>query len=348
MARVKDGRRVYESTSTEAKTKTDATSETDVGEETEAEKEKSLSSCEEAGQDLDDNADGEEDGEEDSEDGEDGEDGEEDGEDGEEDGEDGEEDGEDGEEDIEESGEEEVEESGEEEDEEDEESGAKEDEESGEGSDKDEDEASDEDDDSHALPPEKMYFGPSEYMKSCKIGTRCSVTQTVEYIETFETEVSWFRKHPQFKHIFHMPKEPNHMTQGMWMLLLRTACTEMVREAWFVVNGVPIRYSLREHALLTGLHCHEYPKNWKKLGDLKFVKRIFKRDGKIRIKDVEEKLKGMRKGNIDTKKLIVLYFLCKVLKADSKGDGYIEEFLLSVVDDLNACERFPWGRYSFE
>ncbi|CAE6226092.1 unnamed protein product [Arabidopsis arenosa] len=35
-------------------------------------------------------------------------------------------------------------------------------------------------------------------------------------------------------------------------------------------------------------------------------------------------------------------------KADSKGDGNIEQFLLRIVDDVHACEIFPWGRYSFE
>jgi len=39
-------------------------------------------------------------------------------------------------------------------------------------------------------------------------------------------------------------------------------------------------------------------------------------------------------------KLVLLYFLVKVVKAGAKNDGNIEEFLLRIVGDLNACETF--------
>ncbi|CAB51205.1 putative protein [Arabidopsis thaliana] len=207
----------------------------------------------------------------------------------------------------------------------------------------------DDDDDNQPLPPEVMYFDPTTYTKVCKIGTRCQLVQTVEFIETLDEELKWFRNHDQFKHIFHMPKEPNHMIQGMWMLMVRTAKTELARECWFVVNGVPIRYSIREHALLTGLNCREYPKNNKTLGSLKFVEKLFKRTEDIKIKDVEEKLEEFKSEKSTARlKLAILLFLAKVMKADSKGDSKIEELLLRIVDNVRACETFPWGRFSFE
>lgn len=205
------------------------------------------------------------------------------------------------------------------------------------------------DDDSQPLPPENMFFGPTEYIKVCKVGSRCQLVQTVAMIEGIDAELKWFRNHDQFKHMFHMPKEPNHMLQGMWMLMVRTAKTDMVRECWFVVNGVPIRYSMKEHALLTGLACHEYPKNLEKIGSLKFVRNIFGRTNQIKIKDVEKKLKEFKDQEcVARKKLTILLFLCKVLKADSKGDANIEQLLLRIVNNVAACETFPWGRYSFE
>ena len=207
----------------------------------------------------------------------------------------------------------------------------------------------DDDDDNQPLPPEVMYFDPTTYTKVCKIGTRCQLVQTVEFIETLDAELKWFRNHDQFKHIFHMPKEPNHMIQGMWMLMVRTAKTELERECWFVVNGVPIGYSIREHALLTGLNCREYPKYYKTLGSLKFVEKLFKRTEDIKIKDVEEKLEEFKSEKSTARlKLAILLFLAKVMKADSKGDSKIEEFLLRIVDNVRACETFPWGRFSFE
>lgn len=55
------------------------------------------------------------------------------------------------------------------------------------------------------------------------------------------------------------------------------ACTKNTRESWFVVNGVPIRYSLREYALMLGLYCHKYPDNYEALGSLDFVGSILNR-----------------------------------------------------------------------
>ncbi|XP_019084394.1 PREDICTED: uncharacterized protein At3g43530-like [Camelina sativa] len=202
------------------------------------------------------------------------------------------------------------------------------------------------DDEDQPLQPEDMFFYPPEYTKSFKLGTRCSVTQTVNYINQFEPERKWFREHSQFKHIFHMTQEPNHMIQGMWIFFLRTACTEMQRECWFVVNGVPVRYSLREHALLTGLDCHDYPNFYykeKKLWSYKCVQRVFGRNDKIKISDVEAKLEEMQNNSTDRRKLTILYFLSKMVVAKSKADGNIDPFILSVIDDLDACEKFPWG-----
>ncbi|XP_024010776.1 uncharacterized protein LOC112086194 [Eutrema salsugineum] len=148
----------------------------------------------------------------------------------------------------------------------------------------------DADDDGQPMLPEKLYFGPTEYSKGCRILTRCSVRSVVDKIDKLAEEKAWFRAHPQFKHIFHMFKEPNHMNQGLWMLLLHTAHTERFSECWFVVNGVPIRYSLGEHALLSGLDCRDYPTNYKDLGNTKFVEKHFGRVDKIKILEVEAKL----------------------------------------------------------
>ncbi|EOA29138.1 hypothetical protein CARUB_v10025407mg [Capsella rubella] len=43
-----------------------------------------------------------------------------------------------------------------------------------------------------------------------------------------------------------MAKDANHKLMGMWMLFLLTAYLEKKEECWFLVNCIPIRYSLRE------------------------------------------------------------------------------------------------------
>ncbi|KAF8092047.1 hypothetical protein N665_0426s0005 [Sinapis alba] len=140
-----------------------------------------------------------------------------------------------------------------------------------------------------------FFFQPSEYGKSCKLSSRCHQHDFLKMIEKFDdSEKSWFQNHPQFKHIFYMDCSATRKVMGMWMLLLRTMHTKKSRQAWFGVNGVPIRYSIREHALIYGLHCHTYPENYPSIGSMKFATKHFKKKEK-KTKEKKGK-KGKEKG----------------------------------------------------
>ncbi|KAG2255466.1 hypothetical protein Bca52824_074760 [Brassica carinata] len=170
--------------------------------------------------------------------------------------------------------------------------------------------------------PAGFFFKPSDYGKCCKLSLRCHQHDFLKTIEKFEaSEKSWFQDHPQFKHIFHMDCTPIRKVMGLWMLLLRTMHTGKGRQAWFGVNGVPIRYSIREHSLLSCLYCHSYPENYPSIGSMKFARKHFKvkktKDGKekglqVTEADVLEKLQKMKfDGSGDRLRMAVLYFLAR-------------------------------------
>ena len=115
-----------------------------------------------------------------------------------------------------------------------------------------------------------------------------------------------------------------------------------------MVNGVPVRYSLWELGLISGLNCLEYPENHEQLGSLSFVKRQFNgRENGIKLREVEKKLTTMISCE-DRLKMVVLYFLGSVIKTKSKSPQIFHPFLLRIVDDLEECKKFPWGRYTLE
>ncbi|XP_048615768.1 uncharacterized protein At3g43530-like [Brassica napus] len=196
--------------------------------------------------------------------------------------------------------------------------------------------------------PLELYFKSTEFTKTCKIQTKCFVKNTVDVIKKLKEEVKWFTTHPQFRHFFHMPDEQYLKLQGMWMLLLRTISTEEEDVAWFSLNGVPIRYSMREHALISGLDCHEYPRKYLKLGSTKFVDYYFGGLKKITITDVEQKLLSMKTPCNDRLKMAVLFFLGRVIRGQAKDSGPVDPFILRIVEDLDVCRTFPWGRLTFE
>ena len=145
-----------------------------------------------------------------------------------------------------------------------------------------------------------------------------------------------------------MPDEPNLKLQGMWMLLLRTVpLHESEDTSWFAVNGVPIRYSMREHALISGLDCHDYPAKYKKIGSFAFVDRHFKSHKEITMIFVREKLLSMSVCG-DRLRMAVLYFLGTIIRGKGRYNAPFDPFILRVVNDVEVCKIFPWGRLTFE
>ncbi|RID50010.1 hypothetical protein BRARA_H00769 [Brassica rapa] len=134
----------------------------------------------------------------------------------------------------------------------------------------------------------------------------------------------------------------------MWMLLLRTIRIEGEDAAWFAVNSVPIRYSIREHALISGLDSHEYPSGHLKLGGTKFVDYYFGNKKKITIEDVKQKLQSMGTACNDRLKMDVLFFLGRVIRGKTKDSAALDSFILRIMDDLDVCRKFSWGRLTFE
>ncbi|KAF8095003.1 hypothetical protein N665_0347s0024 [Sinapis alba] len=104
---------------------------------------------------------------------------------------------------------------------------------------------------------------------------------------------------------------------------------------------------MREHALISGLDCHEYPSRYLKLGGTKFVDYYFGGEEKITIKDVEKTILSMKPCN-DRLKMAVLFFLGRVIRGKTKDIGPLDPFILRIVDDLEVCRTFPWGHLTFE
>lgn len=199
-----------------------------------------------------------------------------------------------------------------------------------------------------------MYYEPSSYGMKCCIESVTNLKKTLEIIETKlnEQQLKWFKEHPQFQHFFHMPRQ-NHKYTALWALILRTGYIS-TDEWWSIPNGVPLRYSIREHALYTGLCCDPLGRDFEKTFvrehnlSLGFAGKHFSNTSKVDIFDVERKLQSMEAGDDDLLKMTLLFFLGSFWnRKKNKGKSHIDEFYLKIVDDLSLCEQFPWGTLSF-
>ncbi|KAG7583673.1 hypothetical protein ISN44_As08g031920 [Arabidopsis suecica] len=110
---------------------------------------------------------------------------------------------------------------------------------------------------------------------------------------------------------------------------------EKKRESWFDVNGIPIRCSIREHALVTGFDCRDYVSDYNasSFGSYDFVERVFGTRG-VTVSDVEKMLQSMEDAcGRDRLQVAVLLFLCTIVKGGRRFNS-IQPFVLKIVNDL--------------
>lgn len=116
-----------------------------------------------------------------------------------------------------------------------------------------------------------------------------------------------------------------------------------------MVNGIPIRCSMREHALVTGFDCRDYVSDYNasSFGSYDFVERVFGTRG-VTVSDVEKMLQSMEDAyGRDRLQVAVLLFLCTIVKGGRRFNS-IQPFVLKIVNDLEEVKKFPWGRITFE
>ncbi|XP_010531593.1 PREDICTED: uncharacterized protein LOC104807864 [Tarenaya hassleriana] len=120
------------------------------------------------------------------------------------------------------------------------------------------------------------------------------------------------------------------------------------KEFWFVVNGVPIRYSIQEHAIISGLNCDNYSEGWTKRKGSEYRKKTFG-TSKVTIEAALKKLRETPHANVEERKrLAIIVLLGGVLAHGAKSNDVINNDLVDMVESLDFCEGFPWGRYTFD
>ena len=112
---------------------------------------------------------------------------------------------------------------------------------------------------------------------------------------------------------------------------------------WFNFDGKPARFSVHEFAV-TGLHCGKLPIDLRSEAcQSRFQDKYFKTNS-IKTSDLLNKIQKWPRGKPqeDMLKIALVYFLeSTLLSSDPKKS--VSQFHLSMVDDLETFNRFPWG-----
>ncbi|VFQ84548.1 unnamed protein product [Cuscuta campestris] len=124
-----------------------------------------------------------------------------------------------------------------------------------------------------------------------------------------------FRENTPFSHFLDVECIPPPLF--LWQLIAREDKIKRKREMWFVFKGVPVRYSLREFSLISGLNCSHLNAGFENSKELTSAKNDF-----IRAHFPSAK-KGKKSAAV-TYKMVVQRFLeiCKGLDREKKKEGH--------------------------
>ncbi|CAF2272051.1 unnamed protein product [Brassica rapa] len=203
------------------------------------------------------------------------------------------------------------------------------------------------------LPLPEMMFAAGEEPVGVRVLTYQSSRSINHILESLEDdEIQTLRMSPFWK-IVEISEKPSFSGRFARFMLSRQLKVEKKHEAWFRFAGKPIRFSIREFAIVTGLNCGEYPKNSKRNAKVKrkakpYWPELFGRSDELRVTTA---LKNLRRKTITDKevriKLACLAIVSSVLLATNLKMKMIKEHADTMVD-LEEFFSFPWGRLAFE
>ncbi|ESQ38739.1 hypothetical protein EUTSA_v10029261mg, partial [Eutrema salsugineum] len=131
--------------------------------------------------------------------------------------------------------------------------------------------------------------------------------------------------------------------------LTRQLSIENGHEIWILIGGQPIRFSLHEFSDITGLNCDRLGDDDEaEIDDSEFWKELRVSGGGPKFKHLEALLSRCRTWSFEKRKMIGLLCILSIGILGISQNSRIPMKYAKMVLDLNAFERFPWGRVGFE
>ncbi|XP_033145213.1 uncharacterized protein LOC103863873 [Brassica rapa] len=167
-----------------------------------------------------------------------------------------------------------------------------------------------------------------------------------------EDEILYLRASP-FGKLLEIGEKPAFSGRFARYLLSRQLKVTKKHEAWFRFAGHPIRFSLREFAIVTGLNCGELPKKpqlkkKKNINEKPYWPQLF---GSMEDLRVSRAVKMLRKKTVTDPeiriKLASLAIVSSVLLSTNINMKMLKEYAELLVD-IEDFMSYPWGRLAFD
>lgn len=204
----------------------------------------------------------------------------------------------------------------------------------------------------HLLP--RRLFATDRYPHTGCINSYSKPEYLIDMVEVLDgsLEFEWLKAFC-FGRLFRLPVHKSSLSGKLvYQLLFRSLVTSKKHEMWFVFGGHPIRFSLREFAILTGLNCGTYPskEEIRKMqttpsGHHEYFHTLIRPKTSYSIRDIvgilkDDKLLPVSKRMAGDRRLrlALIVIVEGILVCDSSN---------VMLKDLDSFVKYPWGRKSF-
>lgn len=199
------------------------------------------------------------------------------------------------------------------------------------------------------LPP-RMFAAGDEPLGE-RVNSYHKINTTKRILAALEPDELEFLRNSTFGKILSIEENPPFSGAFGQYVVVRILKVNKKYEFWFLFAGNPVRMSLREFAIVTGLNCDKIPVKKKSKNPLKeklYWNELF---GSLKSCTVETAI-GMLKDKVVKSpegrlKLACLAITSSILFASSHHPRIIPEHV-ELIRDLDTFLAFPWGRASYQ
>lgn len=179
----------------------------------------------------------------------------------------------------------------------------------------------------------------------------CGITQILNALEPEEIEK--VRCSP-FDKFVELAEKPSFSGRFGRYIISRQLKVAKKHEAWFVFAGKPIRFSLREFAIVIGLNCGKFGKRSKKRGATRNITEkpywgeLF---GTLKEVPVSSVIRMLKKKTVSGTEMCLKYAYLALLSSvilPTTHNPRISENYAEMIKDLDKFFEVPWGRASFD
>lgn len=199
--------------------------------------------------------------------------------------------------------------------------------------------------------PERMFAAGDEPVGE-RINSYHRTKRTEALIAALDAEELEFLKNSTFGKVISLDENPPFSGAFCQYIIVRLLKVNKKYEIWILFAGRPIRFSLREFAIVTGLNCDQLPESSKKrkknpLNEKLYWNELFGSLKCCNVDTVIDMLKNRVVKDKDTRiKFACLAITSSILLPSSHNPRIIPEHV-ELIRDIKEFLDYPWGRVSF-